>query len=259
MYFLFVNCMDYQLTHIEDQEDSRDHLLEINIVNEQPDSFNLRELNFLPDVLDQGSLNTCVVCVLGTILQFNLKKINHLDNFIPSRLFLYYFGRIIDNDPVDKDTGITIRSGLKALEKFYTVDESIYPYIVENFSIKPSDIHINNALKIKKQIKYVRVQKTMINIKAVLKITPIAIGLMIYESFKKIRGDGIVSLPKETETCIGSHAMVLVSYDDNTRLFGLMNSWGRKTFGDSGFCYAPYDYILDDKLSFKNFWTFYFI
>lgn len=251
--------MDYQLTHPEDSEDLRDHTIETCIVNEQPLALDLRKSNFLPDVLDQGSLNTCVVCALSVILQFNLKKINHLDNFIPSRLFLYYFGRIIDNDPVDKDTGITIRSGLKALEKFYTIDESLYPYIVENFPMKPPDIHINNALKIKKQIKYVRVHRTMINIKEVLKIAPIAIGLMIYESFKNINSDGIVSLPKDSEKCIGSHAMVLVSYDDETKLFGIMNSWGEKTFGDKGFCYIPYEYILDENLAFKNFWTFYFV
>ena len=54
------------------------------------------------------------------------------------------------------------------------------------------------------------------------------------------------------EKLLGGHAVMAVMYDDNLRVFGCRNSWGDK-WGDEGYFYLPYDYILDEKLA-SDFW-----
>lgn len=40
----------------------------------------------------------------------------------------------------------------------------------------------------------------------------------------------------------GGHAMVLVGFDDTTRMFVVRNSWGAD-WGDHGYCYISYDFF----------------
>ena len=35
--------------------------------------------------------------------------------------------------------------------------------------------------------------------------------------------------------------MLAVSYDDNSRMIGIRNSWGCTDWGDKGYAYMPYD------------------
>ena len=50
----------------------------------------------------------------------------------------------------------------------------------------------------------------------------------------------------------GSHAVMAVGYDDAARHFIILNSWGDK-FGDKGYFYMPYDFIVDPK-NCHDFW-----
>ena len=52
---------------------------------------------------------------------------------------------------------------------------------------------------------------------------------------------------------VGGHAVVAVGYDDSDRVFICRNSWG-EGWGDAGYFYMPYAYLLDNNLS-DDFWT----
>jgi C1A family cysteine protease len=56
----------------------------------------------------------------------------------------------------------------------------------------------------------------------------------------------------ETEKLLGGHAVMAVMYDDIKKVFGCRNSWGDK-WGDKGYFYLPYDFILDKKMA-SDFW-----
>jgi len=43
-----------------------------------------------------------------------------------------------------------------------------------------------------------------------------------------------------------------IMYDDNKKVFVCQNSWG-SSWGDNGFLYLPYDYILNSELC-SDFW-----
>jgi len=60
-------------------------------------------------------------------------------------------------------------------------------------------------------------------------------------------------MPSAEEPVIGGHAVLAVGYDDEDAVFVCRNSWG-PTWGDAGYFYMPYAYLLDDNLS-DDFWT----
>ena len=48
--------------------------------------------------------------------------------------------------------------------------------------------------------------------------------------------------------------MLCVGYSDPDRVFIVRNSWGR-SWGDRGYCYIPYDYLLSDRYNHGDSWT----
>ena len=60
-------------------------------------------------------------------------------------------------------------------------------------------------------------------------------------------------MPEPRETIMGGHAVCIVGYDDNKGTFKVRNSWSEK-WGDKGYCYFPYKYILNPNLA-SDFWT----
>ena len=70
----------------------------------------------------------------------------------------------------------------------------------------------------------------------------------MYDSFEEVGADGYVVMPKPTERLLGGHAVVAVGYDNATRHFVVRNSWG-DAWGDEGYCYFPYEYLIDRDLT----------
>lgn len=79
------------------------------------------------------------------------------------------------------------------------------------------------------------------------------------ESYKQaiVQGNGCVTAVESNNICFANaevlvpdnksqvdwaHAIYLIGYDDNKRVFEFVNSWGEQ-WGDNGFGYLPYDYI----------------
>ena len=84
---------------------------------------------------------------------------------------------------------------------------------------------------------------------------PFVFGFNVYESFESdnVTKTGVVPMPDvNKEKLLGGHAVMAVSFDDNLRVIGCRNSWGDK-WGDEGYFYLPYDYILDANLA-SDFW-----
>src|SRR5436309_10070148 len=68
-------------------------------------------------VLDQGELGSCVSNSVAYCIHFVRQK-NNLSVFDPSRLYIYYFGRVLENFPVNEDAGMYIRSGYKSVANY---------------------------------------------------------------------------------------------------------------------------------------------
>jgi C1A family cysteine protease len=62
----------------------------------------------------------------------------------------------------------------------------------------------------------------------------------------------MVPMPDQSEQLLGGHAVMVVGYEDTLQCFIVRNSWG-PDWGDKGYFYLPYNYLLDTNLS-DDFW-----
>lgn len=242
----------------KDPEDTRDYNLKscVQMFNSEqlPSTLDLSTIGTgMPPVLNQLNLGSCTANSLSNICRFQLKR-NNLKEFQPSRLFIYYFSRLLDGN-VGEDSGASLRNVMKAVAKYGACSEVSHPYDIKKFKIEPNETNRAGALTHVSKFSYMSVNQNLTSIKnAIARGYPIAFGMYIYESFEseQVAKTGIVPIPKDIENCLGGHCMMIVGYNDFSKYFKILNSWG-PTWGEKGYAYIPYDYILD-KTKVFDFW-----
>jgi C1A family cysteine protease len=207
-----------------------------------------------PPVYDQGQLGSCTANAIGAAFEFEQDKQNAQADFMPSRLFIYYNERSIENT-VGSDSGAQIRDGVKSVNQQGVCPESQWPYDITRFTQKPSDSCYQSAQQ-HQVVSYHRVPRDIQQMKGCLaEGYPFVLGFTVYESFESpdVARTGILNLPGRTEREVGGHAVVAVGYDDAQARFRIRNSWG-VSWGLGGYFTMPYQYLLDENLS-DDFWT----
>lgn len=232
---------------------------EIRILNASkiPIQYNIMATNSLYNklpIFDQGYLGSCVANALSfvyTLLEY--KQGNYL-NIIPSRLFIYYNGRVIENS-VQFDYGLQIYDGIYTMRTNGVCDEKLWPYVISKFSTKPSVICYQKALN-GRILTLNPIAQTLIALQtAISSGFPVVFGIDVYESFESQSVDrtGIVPIPNtRIETLLGGHCIVLIAYNNANKLFTFRNSWG-KGWGAAGNGYIPYAYVTNPNLAFDFF------
>ena len=69
-------------------------------------------------------------------MQFDALKEGLADTSTPSRLFIYYNERVIEGT-VESDAGAQIRDGIKTVAATGVCDETLWPYDIAKFNVKP--------------------------------------------------------------------------------------------------------------------------
>ena len=209
-------------------------------------------------VFDQGDLHSCtanVVCAAyQLLLQKQAKKHVHY-NFKASRLFVYYNSRSCNPD-IRTDAGASMRNTLKTMNRLGVCHESFWPYDILKFAHQPSNAAradaVGNSIS-----KYERLTQDLHQLRACLNEGyPFAFGFAVYDTFElEMENDGLMPMPTDEETHSGAteiHGVLAVGYNDNTKCFTILNSWG-SSFGDGGYFYMPYKYIVNTEQAF-DFW-----
>ena len=207
-----------------------------------------------PPVYAQGDLGSCTAQAIAAALEFGQSKQGQRDRFTPSRLFIYYNERVIENT-IDEDSGAMLRDGIKSVSKQGAPHETLWPYRIPKFRTKPSAAAYRDAGK-HQALLYQRVPRTLDQFRGCLAAGyPFVFGFSAYESFESpsVAKTGNMPMPHPTEELIGGHAVLAVGYDDGRNRFLARNSWGAR-WGLSGYFTLPYDYLLDENLS-DDFWT----
>lgn len=205
-------------------------------------------------IFNQGSLGSCLANAIKAMLYIvSQGKVDI------SRLQLYMCYRAIDGSSLTQDTGGTVRGGMNAIMKYGVCPENMWPYLIQNFArLAPSKAFVS-TYKLNNFV-YTAVKQNIDSIKASLLINlPIVLGILIYTSFESPNATkyGTIPVPNiKTEKQLGGHAILLVGYDDATAHFKFQNSWGTE-WGDKGYGYIPYQYILNSGLT-KDLWNVYF-
>ncbi len=206
-----------------------------------------------PPVYDQGQLGSCTANSIGAAFEFELLK-QKLSDFMPSRLFIYYNERAIENT-ISTDSGAQIRDGIKSISKQGVCSETSWPYVISEFAIKPYHTCYTEASN-NTAVSYSRVSRDINQMKGCLaEGYPFVIGFTVYTAFEspQVAKAGVLNLPAANESAIGGHAVLVVGYDDSSSRFRVRNSWG-SGWGQKGYFTMPYEYLLNANLS-DDFWT----
>ena len=206
-----------------------------------------------PSVYDQGQLGSCTGNAIAGAIEFERLK-QGLSDFVPSRLFIYYNERVIENT-VNSDAGAQIRDGIKVVAKLGAPPETDWPYDITKFTQKPPQQAFADAAK-NKVTSYHRVSRVLNQFKGCLASGyPFVLGFTAYDSFEsaQVAQSGHLSMPQPGEAVVGGHAVVAVGYDDKNQWFIIRNSWG-SSWGLNGYFTMPYQYLMETNLS-DDFWT----
>jgi hypothetical protein len=77
--------------------------------------------------------------------------------------------------------------------------------------------------------------------------TPSAVIIHVFQSFLETGSDGWVFMPHPGDIELGTHTVLLCGYDDAKSFWIGRNSWGAD-WGEKGYFYMPYDYLLSSSV-----------
>lgn len=238
---------------IPDVPDHRDLLYAALIgVAKLPDKIDLRSL--CPPVYDQGLLGSCTANAISGAIQFERSKQKLTPDFVPSRLFIYYNERAMENT-VASDAGAQIRDGIKSIASQGDCPEAEWPYDITKFTDKPTARCYKDAVKYK-ALQYQRVPQLLNQMKGCIASGyPFVFGFSVYTGLESeaVAQSGELNMPTSKERLLGGHAVVAVGYDDSSQRFIVRNSWGAG-WGIKGHFTMPYAYLCDSNLA-DDLWT----
>lgn len=206
----------------------------------------------MPLCWEQGALGACTAFAVGGAMAYEYARLGVF--FQPSFLQPYYCARAMEGS-IPIDAGAYIRDICKVSAQMGVSESRFWPYVPYRFAQRPPKAAFKNALN-QRVLSYARVPRTVASICSVLaSADTIVFGVSVYESFESdvVTETGFVPLPDLDEDLLGGHAVLMVGYDQDKKLFKARNSWGEQ-WGDNGYFYLPYDYVLDPDLS-DDFWT----
>lgn len=218
-----------------------------------PTKIDLRAM--CPPVYDQGQLGSCVANATAGAFEYEQKR-QGIQSWTPSRLFIYYNGRVIEGT-VPYDYGLYVRDGIKTVVKSGVCNEIEWPYTISQFAVQPTTQCYTDAKK-NEATQYLSLNNSVITTlkTCLLEGYPFILGFTVYSSFESehVATTGIMPMPNfKTEQVLGGHCVMCVGYDDSKSAFIMRNSWGT-SWGLGGYFYMPYAYATDLDLA-SDFWT----
>lgn len=202
-----------------------------------------------PAVYDQGQLGSCTANVLAALFQFLLMKLGK-PSFVPSRLMIYWGERAIEGTK-NEDSGANGDDGVTFLQTKGVCPESTWPYDVSKFTRIPPKQAWAQATRHKLSDPMTIDNTNLSEIKSCLASGyPIAFGFDAYPELESnaVASTGQLPMPTNGDQPIGGHEVLMVGYDDATKLFKIRNSWG-PGWGLSGYFLMPYAYATDPNLA----------
>jgi C1A family cysteine protease/uncharacterized tellurite resistance protein B-like protein len=218
-----------------------------------PRRVDLRE--YLTEVENQEDTNSCAANAVAGAYEYLVKRHLGEEAYDVSRLFIYYNGRAVDGCE-HEDEGSVIGSLIESLKEHGACSEETWPFDEDLVNEQPNDEAYQEASQF--LIEDTALVPTQLDAwkSALAEGYPIIFGISLFRSFDKHRKPGLVPLPSPRESSReshGGHAMLAVGYSDQDRVFIVRNSWGTD-WGDEGYCYIPYDYLLSERFNNGDSW-----
>ena len=196
----------------------------------------------MPPVYDQGPIGSCVGNGVAAVVDYAHWKGSQQPFWTPSRLFLYYQGRVAIGT-VNQDSGCQIRDVVNATKKLGSPLESLWPYRVNKFTTRPPQTAYADGLK--RQTLSAYKAETLEDVQRALSMDlPVVFGVPVYQAIQNV---GYFSwrlpMPNAGERSIGGHCMTVVGYNTADKTLIVRNSWG-KNWGRAGHMLMPFEYWI---------------
>ena len=221
--------------------------------SELPAKVDLRP--YMTTVENQGETSSCVANAVAGAYEYLVKRYKGHDSYDVSRLFIYYNARKLQ-DWENLDEGSVIADAIEGLKKWGACSEETWPFDENIVLEKPAKSAYEEAKSfLVEDVKLVPMELYAWK-QALAEGNPIIFGISLYESFDSHRKKGLVPVPSKKEVSReehGGHAMLCVGYSDADNTFIVRNSWGDE-WGDRGYCYIPYDYLINEKFNDADSW-----
>ena len=225
----------------------------------------------MPPIQNQWNLGSCTANACACLFDAHLIAHGVL-TVRPSRLFIYYYARILGGQDLKADDGASIRNGMKSMAQYGVPPEITWGYIPSMHTVEPPAI-VRAIAEKHQMLRYVALvepddicQPDLLNqIRIQLHAgRPIVFGTYVYKGIETVSlGNPNIPFPVAGEAPIGAHAMVIVGYDNSRKItnpkdgkstygaFLVRNSWG-SLWGELGYCWMPYKYLVskDNKQMF---------
>jgi hypothetical protein len=203
-----------------------------------PKWIDLRSKGGCPAVINKLELNTSSVSSVCNAIRFLMKQKNMKD-FLPSRLYLYYFSRLIENK-LENNREVKFRNIFKAIKNYGICSEKDYQYDFAKVNDKPNIVGTTEI-----NFRYTLIKEDIHEIKIYLnKNLPIVFNFDIFTNFynEDVSKTGYIKMPKHKERPIGKSSATIYGYRNSSKSFICMNNIGNE-WGDRGFFYLPYEYV----------------
>lgn len=200
-------------------------------------------------IKSQGQVGACASFAFTSVFEYILNKNGKLTESDLSERFLYYNTRK-RMGAIDKDSGSNMYDAGKALEEEGLCAEELCKYVNDfeaHQEVPSAQAYADGLTRRVAETKNVNINEQDIK-SAIVEGYPVIVSLHLHESFNNIGSDGFVKRPDDSDPVVGWHAMVIVGFSDKDKVFIVRNSWGTD-FGDKGYCYIPYSYVLDTSLN----------
>lgn len=205
---------------------------------------------YCPTPGDQGEMGACVGWTTGyaalTIsyaVKYNIQSVSEINKIAKSPLFVYN-----QIKPNYCDKGLC-QCGTDAAEALEFVERN---GICDFKDFNPNSCDINPSSDVFKKAKNCLIEnstklfdvndsyETIINavVNSLNANKPVVTGFQFLESFQKVKKDGYWN-PSTNEIPNGGHAVCVIGYDNNSKRFELINSWGTD-WGNGGFFTVSY-------------------
>lgn len=225
---------------------------EVGKLSALPPKVDLRD--FLTEVEMQVGMS-CVANAFAGAYEY-LAKRNNGDAGDVSRLYIYYNARWLE-DAQDKDCGSVMCQAIEGLKEYGACSEELWPNDPSMILDEPDQSAYDHGANFKiEESEYITTDLEMWQ-HTLAEGYPIAFCLNTFQSFDQAnKNRGRVPMPKPSDNVRathGWHAMLCVGYSDPDQVFIVRNSWG-KTWGDQGYCYIPYAYMMHPEYNAHDSW-----